>query len=172
MRANTPDKGLTKKKKQQSKIPSKSNLMNQWVFLGLFIEIWVRDYLQEQKWHSVGCISKPTQHDWQYTKLETWSTLKRQLSKVDGVLVQVDQLVFVFFWAIWLVSTLSRHVGLSALDSQQSLPFILLWREGPSESSQFQELPEANVQLFTSSLRSIPMAFHCPLEWSVVFPSL
>lgn len=34
-------------------------------------------------------------------KLETQSTLKRKLNKVDGVLFQVDQLVFVFFfWAI------------------------------------------------------------------------
>lgn len=50
-----------------------------WVLLGLFAGVWVRDYLQKQRNDSKAAASpRPTQHEWQLTKLLTWSTRHSQ----------------------------------------------------------------------------------------------
>lgn len=44
--------------KNKVQIQPKSHLMNQWVYLGLFMGIWVKSYLQEQKTLNESCVSK------------------------------------------------------------------------------------------------------------------
>ena len=56
-----------------------------------------------------------------------------------------------FFWAFWLVLDSSVLLGLSDSDSQW-LGLFALGRKKPSESGQFQGLPEAILSCLPSCL--------------------
>lgn len=76
----------------QVRIPLQFNLGDQWVLLGLFIDIWMRGYLQEQKWPP----PKPTPA--RVTDHESWEPGAHCLACRDlNMLGTVSQTVSVCF---------------------------------------------------------------------------
>lgn len=139
--------------------------MNQWVFLGLFIEIWVRDYLQEQKWYSDVVSANPPIMSDSTQKLETRSTLKRQLSKGKGVLVQVG--LCSFLGILTSLCFVQAH-GLVCPWFSAVFTFYIV-REGGRDLVNLVSFRKF-LKLMFSCLLSVPLAFHYPLEWFVVSP--
>lgn len=94
--------------KEQSTGKSKSNLMNQWVYLGLFMEIWVKSYLQKQKRLKESCVSKAhprvTAHkSWQSGAHSAAYRLEHVLSKRLGVYASSSK----FCWFLLLSGRVS-----------------------------------------------------------------
>ena len=126
-----------------------SNLVNKRVLLGLPTGIWVSGNLQKQKWLRDTCITKA--HASMGDSSQSWApgthcTARRQLSGVENVLSkraswsqQAASLVWESLqpclsqvFVAWLSWALLLVAGL-----------VCCRREWPSESGQFQGLPEA-----------------------------
>lgn len=115
----------------------KTNLMNQWVLLGLITGVWMRHHLQEQKWLKDSCITKATP-PWVTDNSQKAGNLERT-SQPAGTSTgwrspfQEPRVV----WAssrqlVWYVLLPSSSCSLSLQ------LYCLLWREGPSESGNFR----------------------------------
>lgn len=124
----TPDQELTTD--QTMRTLPKSNLVNQWVLLGLLSGMWVRGYLKEYKWLKDSCTTQCLpQHERCSWNLETTQLAgKLPCWRVPPPNIAAGLCLFQAGSLVW--GTVSVSLG----------------RKGPSESDQFRGLPEAFVR--------------------------
>lgn len=125
------------------------------VLLGLLKGVWMRGYLQQQKWFKDGCITKA--HPAWATAQKSWEpgahcTVFRQLNRFDVA-------GFYFFHAAGLVFESLQFSFISSWRDSAFIAYSL--KKGPSEFGQFQGLHEAVVSCLPSYLRPFPARCKC-----------
>lgn len=169
----------------QSKIqiPPKSSLLTQWVLVGLLTGIWVRSYLQEQKWLKDSCVTKATSGDGS----QSWEPgahwiACRQLSRLENVLsscliglslLQTALLVSApkkLVWSQSLPCSLPESLLSSAELFWERISAFITYsgREGHSEFCPFQGLPEAFLSCLSPCLKSFPARWNVSILVEIV----